>query len=164
MQEFEPPAETQGLQDLVSFLVSKGLDAAADLQTLWPLYHLEGSAGETQGYRRKLTVLESLAASVPHSLQKADALAQDYEKRYSCAWYSWPGAGRSALLNLLFRLRLDLEGEADEHRRRRDPDDPSLFWYEMTIIEEGRARFFRFAVDDGRAPGYRFLEAMQEAD
>jgi hypothetical protein len=74
------------------------------------------------------------------------------------------GLGRTALLNLLFRLRLDLEGEADEHRRRRDTDDPSLFWYEMTVIDQGRERLLRFAVDDGRAPGYRFLESVQEAD
>ena len=74
------------------------------------------------------------------------------------------GLSRTALLNLLFRLRLDLEGEADEHRRRRDPADPNLFWYEVTVIEQGRERPLRFAVDDARAPGYRFLEAVQQAD
>ena len=74
------------------------------------------------------------------------------------------GLARTALLNLLFRIRLDLEGEADDHRRHRDSLDPSFFWYQIIVIDQDRERLLRFAVDDSRAPGYRFLEAVQEAD
>ena len=83
VQEFEPQAEAESVKDPLSFLVAKGLEAAADLQTLWPVYSREGSVWETGAYRRKLLLLESLAAGVVRSLRRAEELALAYRERAS---------------------------------------------------------------------------------
>ena len=81
VQEFEPQNGAEELKDSLNFLVAKALEAAADLQTLWPTYNREGSVWETGAYRRKLLLLESLACGVVRSLRRAQELVQGYGER-----------------------------------------------------------------------------------
>jgi hypothetical protein len=81
VQEFEPAAASRELLEPLSFLVAKALEAAADLQALWPLYTREGSVSESGGYRRRLTLLEALAGGVVRSLRRAQELAAGYAQR-----------------------------------------------------------------------------------
>lgn len=68
---------------------------------------------------------------------------------------------REVLLGVLTRLRDRLENNPGPYRRIRDMDDPEfLFDYVDAVNVNGRWLTLRFSVNDTRAEGYLFVEAV----
>jgi len=70
------------------------------------------------------------------------------------------GLSRSLLIRLLTRLHSGLPQQADSFRSQRDPEDPDLFRYEVVLAEGNAWHTFRFHINDTRAQGFLFVEAV----
>jgi hypothetical protein len=67
---------------------------------------------------------------------------------------------RESLLKVLNRLYGQLTDHADRYRGRRDPDDQDLFDYPVYFCDGANWHTFRFSVNDTKAAGYLFVEAV----
>ena len=67
---------------------------------------------------------------------------------------------REAVVQILNRLHDQLGNNSAPYRRLRDLEDPDLFDYVDARYVSGRWLFLRFSVNDVRAEGYLFVEAV----
>ena len=71
------------------------------------------------------------------------------------------GLTRAGIVRVIAHLHGDLPARADRLRRRRDPDDPDLFLYRVTLLDGGRLHFWDFWVNDVNAQGFLFILRMK---
>jgi hypothetical protein len=82
------------------------------------------------------------------------------EKPVSRAIGRFIGQHRTLVVRLLAGMRDDLAHRADTYRGQRDPEDPDLFRYALLLAEGDQWHTFYFRVNDARAQGYLFVEAV----
>lgn len=71
------------------------------------------------------------------------------------------GLSRTGLIRLLAALHDELTNNAARHRQRRSPNDPDLFIFRHTVADGGYWYTCEFAVNDVKANGYLFVEALR---
>src|SRR3954452_7334394 len=82
------------------------------------------------------------------------------EKPVSQALGQMIGGHRNLLVRVLTDLHVFLPRRADTLRQQRDPEDSDLFRYRVTLPEGTHWHTFSFRVNDVRAQGYLFVEAV----
>lgn len=70
------------------------------------------------------------------------------------------GLPREMLISVLSCCYDNLPNNYERWRGRRDPEDPDLFEYVLRLYDGTNWHIFRFSVNDTRATGFLFVEAV----